>query len=67
MKEQSCDYHKFADDTQLRGSEIPEKDSILTDKLEQCVEKVKDWMLCNKLKLNDDKTEALKVGTRLPV
>ncbi|XP_070203589.1 uncharacterized protein [Littorina saxatilis] len=65
MKELTCNYHKFADDTQLRGSEIPEKGSILmADKLEQCEERVKDWMLCNKLKQNDNKTKALKVVTR---
>jgi hypothetical protein len=53
----SC--QSFADDTQLYDSTSPQKASVSIQSLESCIGKVKSWMTTNKLKLNDDKTEAL--------
>ena len=58
----SC--HCYADDTQLYISfnpnkEIQEKISVF----ETCIKYVRSWMLQNKLKLNDSKTEFMIIGT----
>jgi hypothetical protein len=49
----------FADDTQLYNSSTPENVSDLVSSLQNCFSDVKDWMLDHKLKLNEDKTEAV--------
>lgn len=49
----------FADDTQLYDSTTPQNVSASIQSLESCIGEVKSWMTTNKLKLNDDKTEAL--------
>ena len=49
----------YADDTQLYLSIEPPNISVLINNLEKCISDVKVWMLNNKLKLNDDKTESL--------
>ncbi len=53
------DFHMYADDTQLYKS-VPANqiDGLLSD-ASTCILAVKDWMLANKLKLNDDKTEII--------
>ena len=52
-------YHFYADDTQTY-SEVKCGDlADLIGATEQCANDLKDWMLSNKLKLNDDKTEAM--------
>jgi len=59
-------YHGYADDTQLyirftRNSEQSLK--IAMTKMEACIENIKEWMLSNKLKLNEEKTEFLIIST----
>ena len=49
----------YADDTQLYLSIEPSNVSSLVYDLEKCISDVKNWMLINKLKLNDDKTESI--------
>ncbi|KAK7113027.1 hypothetical protein V1264_012392 [Littorina saxatilis] len=51
----------FADDTQLRGSCPPDRLDSTIRRVQDCVDDVKRWMTCNKLKLNDDKTEVLLI------
>ena len=67
IRQYNINMHFYADDTQLYLSFVPgdfqsEAESIAT--LEHCVNRIKDWMTLNKLKLNDDKTEFLILGTR---
>ena len=49
----------YADDTQLYLAIEPNNISDLVFSIEKCVDDVKNWMLLNKLKLNDDKTEIM--------
>ena len=60
----NCNYQKFADDTQLHDASQPALFPSLITSLQSCFEEIKAWMLSNKLKLNDDKTEAIKIGSR---
>ena len=50
-------FHLFADDTQPHLSftfNCPNHASNAKETVEMCVEDIGDWMLCNKLKLNQD-------------
>ena len=59
--------HAYADDTQLYlafkpGCASSTEDAVAA--MEGCVNEIRAWMLCDKLKINDDKTEFLIIGTR---
>lgn len=56
--------HLYADDTQLYVSCDPKQSTEALDRLEACIEDIKDWMGKNFLKLNDAKTELIIFGTK---
>ena len=60
--ERCINTHQYADDSQLyityKLSSPPSSNTALGN-IEECVCDIKAWMCCNKLKLNDDKTEVL--------
>ena len=61
------DVHCYADDTQLYLSFSPtnlanQQEAI--NAMESCIRDIKSWMCSDKLKLNDDKTEFIIIGTR---
>ena len=56
-------HHSYADDTQLQKSVTPSHVGDLIQSMQACIHDVKSWMTCNKLKLNDDKTEALIISS----
>ena len=56
--------HFYADDTQLFLSCKPAEISHSLENLESCVTDIKNWMAVNFLKLNDDKTEILLLGSK---
>ena len=58
IREHNISYQKFADDTQLHKASQPTEFQSLVSYFESCFPSVKAWMLSNKLKLNDEKTEA---------
>ena len=64
LNKNKCDYHKFADDTQLSKQEIPSNFPLAIQCVESCIEEVSLWMRRNKLKLNPDKTEFISIGSR---
>ena len=64
IRSHNIDFHMYADDTQLYLSAAPTDLPMLVDKIEKCLLDVKDWMLINKLKLNDDKTEAILINPK---
>ena len=49
----------YADDTQLYNSVDPSDFDGLIQHMENCVEDVKTWMVTNRLKMNEEKTEVL--------
>ena len=62
MDSHSVLHHSSADDTQLQKSAPPQQVDELIQSMQQCVHDVKSWKTHNKLKLNDDKTEALIIS-----
>ncbi len=59
--------HGFADDHQLYlafcpNSTVSQENAV--SRMETCLDSVKEWMLANKLKMNDGKTEFLIIGSR---
>ena len=57
-------YHFFADDSQLHKSSVPSDFSVLACSLKDCIEDVAEWMGDSKLKMNDDKSDLMAIGTR---
>ena len=55
-------YHLYAHDTQLYKASTTDNIQHLLDNTTQCVENISTWMTTNKLKLNEDKTEAIVFG-----
>ena len=58
----SC--HFFADDSRLHKSIVPSDFPVLVCCLKDCMEDVAEWMGDSKLKMNDDETELMAIGTR---
>ena len=57
-------YHFFVDDSQLHKSSVPSDFPVLVCCLKNCIEDVAEWMGDSKLKMNDDKTELMAIGTK---
>ena len=59
--------HAFADDTQLYLSFKADSNRSQAEALtafQDCISSIRDWMTVDKLKLNEDKTEIIIIGTR---
>ena len=63
LKDHDFKFQKYADDTQLFNSSPPDHFPQLVSNVEICVSSVKDWMLQNKLRLNDGKTETMCIAS----
>ena len=55
--------HLYADDTQLYTAFHPEDSESALERMELCVEDIRQWMGSHYLKLNDSKTEFVMFGT----
>ena len=55
-------FHFYADDGQIYFS-LDSVSSVTTTKIEACLQDSGTWMSLNKLKLNDDWTELLVIGS----
>ena len=53
------DYHMYADDTQIYCSFDDSSVNDVLKRLMSCISDIRSWMIQNKLKINDDKTEFL--------
>ena len=58
-----CDFHKYADDTELSKSATPNEFNAILQSVQECVSHTLQWMTSNKLKLNTDKTDVIPVGS----
>ncbi|XP_072028205.1 uncharacterized protein [Amphiura filiformis] len=57
-----CDFHKYADDTEVSQSDSPMNFELTISSIQNCISSILSWMNSNKLMLNTDKT-LLTVGT----
>ena len=67
VKNRLLNIHAYTDDTQIYLSFKPdstagEQDAITA--LQDCITDIRSWMIADRLKLNDDKTEFMIIGTR---
>ena len=60
----SISHQLCADDTQLYSSSSLSEISATIHNIEKCICDVKSWMICNKLQMNNDKTEAILIATQ---
>ena len=56
--------HLYADDTQLYIPFDPQNSKFAMKQMEACIAEIKSWMAINFLKLNDEKTEFIMLGTQ---
>ena len=59
--------HEYADDTQLYllfNADSPCSQNDAVEAMEQCIQAIRSWMIKDKLRLNDNKTEFMIIGTR---
>jgi hypothetical protein len=67
LRKYNMGFHLYADDTQIYLScEVNNLDKA-TSKIEACIREVKSWMSANFLRLNDDKTEIMLLGSKSSV
>ncbi len=63
-RQHGVNLHLYADDTQLYiGCRLQDHEAS-KQQLETCITEVRQWMADNMLKLNDDKTEYIVIGSR---
>ena len=61
IERHSISSQSFADDTQLLDSCHPDHLDTTVQRMQNCISEVKLLIYCNKLKLNDDKTESVLI------
>ena len=59
LRHHGTDYQLYADDTQLYIKFDLSDPSIALEKINLCISDIRTWMIKNKLKINDSKTEFL--------
>ena len=64
IQQHNIKYHLYADDTQLHDNDRPNNIQALLTRTSNSLTDIKNWMTTNKLILNDDKTEAMLIGTQ---
>ena len=59
----SCDYHRYADDTEISDSAPPSDFTSAQSNVQSCISDTLSWMQSSKLKLSTEKTEMMLVGS----
>ena len=62
-----CDYHKYADDTEISDSAPPCDFTSAQSNIQSCISDTSSWMQSNKLKLNTEKTEMMLVSSSVHI
>ena len=63
-KHKGVKFHCYADDTQIYIHLSQNNSSAAFEKLNRCLDDIKEWMSASKLKLNPDKTEFIVFGSK---
>ena len=63
----SCDYHKYADDTEISDSAPPSDFTSAQSNIQSCINDTLSWMQSNKLKLNTENNEMMLVGSSVRI
>ena len=63
----SCDYHKYADDTEISDSAPPSDFTSAQSNIRSCISDTLSWMQSNKLKLNTEKNEMMLVSSSVRI
>jgi hypothetical protein len=64
IRRHGIEFHLYADDTQLLLAFDPSSSQLAVDAMERCIAEVRAWLAANFLKLNDDKTEFVVIGSK---
>lgn len=56
--------HSYADDTQAYVSVAVSENPRAIEQFAKCIVRIRDWMASNRLKLNEEKTQVICLGTR---
>ena len=59
LRYQNICYHVYADDTQIYISFKSKQQLESSSKVNSCLSDIRRWMITNKLKINDSKTECI--------
>ena len=60
----SCDYHKYADDTEISDSAPPSDFTSAQSNIQSCISDTLSWMQSNKLKLNTERKKKKREKNR---
>ena len=63
LRAHNVTYHLYADDTQLYCASDVDSSKDAVSSMESCIQDIRSWMIKNKLKINDDKTEFLIISS----
>ena len=63
-KHKGVKFHCYADDTQVYIHLYQKNSSVAFEKLDRCLDDIKEWMSASKLKLNPDKTGFTVFGSK---
>ena len=62
LQKHKLSYHIKADDIQIYASFTLVNKAVVFSAVQECVSDIKEWMQANRLKLNDNKSEAIILG-----